>query len=530
MTAVALDIAVPTASGALERAVGHIRFVPTRRRTAGATVVLPAAFTVEVTGATVPVVELAPTGPDWAWWVKENLQVEHTRVVAVPDTADTVEYSELVDVDPDTLDPAAEPTAAWYLELRSIELTPGPPGAKGNPGQPGRDGIDGAPAGNRAVFLGDSITYGNGNENAAGEMWSHTMPSVAHWLSRGRLLRARNAGVPGNTVAQMLARFDADVTPAAPSVVVVMAGTNDSNDAVATPLNDYAESIAGIVARCRAIGARPVLCTVPPNATTATRRARVLRYNAWLKRWCGAQGVTLVDTYAALVDPITGGFRPAYHLDGTHPNNPGYYALGAAVWAALSGLVSGVDGLLPQENADPHNLVPNGLNLTTTGTGTSLMPTGWSVQTSVHPAGVTGSLVTGDATIKGNWWKVAAAGATATNNEFMTISGIVPGHVYAHVGRFKATGLRNADTGPGSQVLIGAAFNSALLVPGRDFRAVSSIAYDVPEGWWYQEMVAPPDASTLLVRRQLLNTTAGAGTLQVAQVGVYDLTAMGLTP
>jgi lysophospholipase L1-like esterase len=370
------------------------------------------------------------------------------------------------------------------------------------------------------------------NDPMGSGSWGISMPTYATYLSKGGLRRVRQAGVPGNTSAQMLARFDTDVTPYAPSAVVIMAGTNDSNDANPIPVATYAANMQALVTKCRAIAATPILCTLPPNVVSTARRKLVINYNAWLRRYCKNHGVVLVDLYNLLVDPATGDYLAAYGTasnDKTHPINAGYPAMGQALWNAISGLIPPAAPLLPYENGDANNLITNGLFLSTTGSGTSLMPTGWSVQSSVHPTGCTGSLVTGDATIKGNWWKVVADGtATSTDNEFQTVNGIIPGHTYAHVGRFKATGLRNADTGSGSQALCGVAFNGTLLNNAYDFRAVAVTSYDVAEGMFHQEVVAPSDASTALVRFQLLNTTAGAGTLQVAQWGLYDLTAMGL--
>lgn len=387
--------------------------------------------------------------------------------------------------------------------------------------------------GNRVVFLGDSVTTAQNNDTAPGQ-WGTSFPSYATYLSKGRIIRVRNAGVSGDRAADMLARFDADVAAYSPSTVVILAGTNDWNDSSPTSLSTYQANIAALVAKCRAISAQPVLCTVPPNVLSSARRQRVTTGNAWLKRYCAAQGIPCVDFYSLLVDPATGDFLTAYGSatnDKTHPIGAGYAAMGSYLWTSLSASVSPVEPLLPAENADPNNLITNGLNLTTTGAAATLMPTGWSVQSGSHPTGVTGSLATGDTAIKGNWWRVVADGLTAstTNNEFQTVStGIVPGHTYAYVGRFKATGMRNADTGNGSTFLIGCAFNSVLNNAAYDFRVVSTLPFDVTDGVFYQEVVAPGDATTCLVRRQLLNTTVGAGTLQVAQMGFYDLTAMGL--
>ena len=524
-------------------------------------------------------VDLDPTTVAQAWNIIERVDYGRNEYVQVDDDDATVEYDDLTAVNGDDFAPTVTPSAGWQAALTAeataratavtAEATTRATADTTNAtaitaeatARVASIGVTVAPVkaalrGNRVVFLGDSIMCSQGSDPmTSAQNYGISMPSYLHYLSKGRVLKTRQAGVAGNTAAQMLARFDTDVTPYRPSVVVIMAGTNDTNDSTPTTLADYITAMRALVAKVRAIGAQPVLSTIPPNVISVARQRRTTLINTWIKAYCAGAatdgaggwategaGIPCPDTYSLFTDPTAGGYLAAYLLDGTHPNNPGYTAWASFMWAQLSTFFPAVDPPLPADNIDPNNLLTNGLNLTTTGSGTSLMPTGWSVQSSVHPTGVTGSLITGDTTIKGNWWSVVANGsASATNNEFITLSGnyagghplagtakIVPGHTYAHVGRFKATGMRGADTGSGSGFLIGTAFNSTLNNALYDFRAASTHYYDVAEGVYYQEMVAPSDASSALVRRQLLNTTAGAGTLQVAQSGFYDLTAMGL--
>ena len=56
----------------------------------------------------------------------------------------------------------------------------------------------------------------------------------AHLLSNSRIRYGRNAGVSGNTLAQMRARVQSDIiAPGDVDVCVVMGGTNDSGGGVA---------------------------------------------------------------------------------------------------------------------------------------------------------------------------------------------------------------------------------------------------------------------------------------------------------
>ena len=101
---------------------GAVRFIPTRRRTAGADIILPAGFDVELVDGEVTV-ELAATGPDWCWMVIEPTKRGLIRYIIVPDVGDDVlEYAELPDVDPATLEPSAEPEAAWWAIVESLPL------------------------------------------------------------------------------------------------------------------------------------------------------------------------------------------------------------------------------------------------------------------------------------------------------------------------------------------------------------------------------------------------------------------------
>jgi hypothetical protein len=116
MTLVHVRLRDPAADGEDVPAEGRLVCVPTRRRTVADTVVVPAKFTAVLADGNVDL-ELAPTtGSEWAWRIQEFVRGGAIRFVAVPDTTE-VGYEDLVDVDPETLDPAAAPSPAWALEL-----------------------------------------------------------------------------------------------------------------------------------------------------------------------------------------------------------------------------------------------------------------------------------------------------------------------------------------------------------------------------------------------------------------------------
>ena len=102
---------------------GPMRFAPSRRRSDGQDIILPAGFDVDLVDGEA-IVELDATGPDWCWTAYEPTIRGIIRSFLVPDVPDdeVLEYSSLPDVDPATLEPTAEPEAAWWAIVESLPL------------------------------------------------------------------------------------------------------------------------------------------------------------------------------------------------------------------------------------------------------------------------------------------------------------------------------------------------------------------------------------------------------------------------
>lgn len=100
---------------------GPMRFVPSRRRSVGPDIILPAGFVVDLVDGEA-IVELDATGPDWCWTASEPTIRGIIRSFLVPDVPDdeVLEYSSLPDVDPATLEPSAEPEAAWWAAWQAM--------------------------------------------------------------------------------------------------------------------------------------------------------------------------------------------------------------------------------------------------------------------------------------------------------------------------------------------------------------------------------------------------------------------------
>lgn len=110
------------------------------------------------------------------------------------------------------------------------------------------------------VCLGDSIT--EGREFAPSERWTARLQvSLDQW--RPGRFRVYNRGVGGDTTAQGLDRFNADVVPALPAVVLVQFGLNDANiydwaDGPRVSLARFRENLRTLHARIHDGGGRCV--------------------------------------------------------------------------------------------------------------------------------------------------------------------------------------------------------------------------------------------------------------------------------
>ena len=176
----------------------------------------------------------------------------------------------------------------------------------------------------RVVFFGDSIT----------ELWGIAAPE----LFSGDVI---DRGVSGQTTAQMLGRFRADVIDLHPRTVHILAGTNDiAGNTGPTQLAWIEANIATMVDLARAHHIEVVLGAIPPSARFGWRpaiapAATIAAYDRWLGSFAKAQGLRFVD-YHALLDDGRGGIRQGLSDDGTHPNAAGFRLMTPLARAAIA--------------------------------------------------------------------------------------------------------------------------------------------------------------------------------------------------
>ena len=186
----------------------------------------------------------------------------------------------------------------------------------------------------RVVFFGDSIT----------DNWSK--PDYGGFFPGRPYV---NRGIGGQTTAQMLLRFRADVLQLSPRAVVILAGTNDvaGNAGPATPAQ-IQDNLASMAELAKAHGVRVVLASLLPvsddkkdangQPVTRTRQrppATLRELNAWLSAYAAANGHVYLDYFSATAD-AGGQLRPELNDDGLHPNSKGYAVMAPLAEKAIA--------------------------------------------------------------------------------------------------------------------------------------------------------------------------------------------------
>ncbi len=179
------------------------------------------------------------------------------------------------------------------------------------------------------VFMGNSIT----------ENWAYFHPdffSGNHFCGRG---------ISGQTSAQMLVRFTADVIDLRPKAVVIMAGTNDvaHNNYWVAP-NKVVDNIVAMCELARANNIIPIISSIPPCSEFPWKKEiqhpgqTIVEINQSLRAYAEANEIVYVDYHSALADDKLG-IPKSLSEDGCHPNPDTYYTMEEIVLKAIREVV-----------------------------------------------------------------------------------------------------------------------------------------------------------------------------------------------
>ncbi len=168
------------------------------------------------------------------------------------------------------------------------------------------------------VALGDSLTA-----------W----PSDAPWPSRldaedANLTLVNNAGVPGDTTADMRARLNSDVFAYKPEVLFILGGTNDLGHSISQATT--IANLRAIIVAANARGIRITLLTIPPDSSRYMA-AEIDSLNAAIVRLANSYKLMVIDINTPL-STSTGVYVPKYTSDGLHFSELGAQVVANAVY------------------------------------------------------------------------------------------------------------------------------------------------------------------------------------------------------
>ena len=180
----------------------------------------------------------------------------------------------------------------------------------------------------KVAALGDSITHGGGVISVPPGYQMYNWETYSD-------IPIKNLGYSGNTVEAMLERFENDVLPFSPRVLVIMGGVNNYR------LGDGAWSIIHALAeirdKCNSYGIIPVFATVTPLNPYYIGKCQFIEMppEDWmaqqqvLNQWIMAQKYS-VDVARALTDD-RGWLGDGFTTDGLHPDYSGKKHIGQAI-------------------------------------------------------------------------------------------------------------------------------------------------------------------------------------------------------
>lgn len=166
---------------------------------------------------------------------------------------------------------------------------------------------------NRIVFFGDSIT----------EQWLEIVPDF--FLKNNYI----NRGIGGQTTPQMLIRFRNDVIKLNPSVVHILAGTNDiAGNTGPTTLDMILDNIISMVELAKVNNIKVLLSSVLPVsdypwAPGLNPAKKIVELNKMINKYAKENSISYINYYLKMVDDH-GGLKQEYTTDGVHLTKIGY--------------------------------------------------------------------------------------------------------------------------------------------------------------------------------------------------------------
>ena len=173
------------------------------------------------------------------------------------------------------------------------------------------------------VFFGDSITAGYGVDSSYVYLFRLRLKSTSAF-DRTKVV---NAGVPGNTAADGLARLDSDVLSQKPDLVYLAFGGNDLKARV--PLSEFENILRKMVRRLQSETHSEVIMLTTPVFDIPLISKTTRQYNDVIRKVAKEENVGLLDINKTWKKAIgwRGSAGDYMQDDHIHPNNKGYHLI-----------------------------------------------------------------------------------------------------------------------------------------------------------------------------------------------------------
>jgi len=238
------------------------------------------------------------------------------------------------------------------------------------------------------VPIGTSVTLGSDGLGGVNLNLTQYSPGASGFPTSGLLLAGpfikliRNAGVAGNTSAQILARIYTDALRYLQQgdICVLEIGVNDLPAINANPTSGIQALMANVqacIVACLGAGILPVLLTpLPNNGFPVAAKIVQWYYYDVARSW----NIPLFDSYRLAADPATAGnWIAGYSADGTHPQRAGIQALSPTLATFIKNVSSPIPykAVISEPAAGTTGLEANMLRNGSFAFSAAGMPTGW---------------------------------------------------------------------------------------------------------------------------------------------------------
>lgn len=175
------------------------------------------------------------------------------------------------------------------------------------------------------AVLGDSISHGGSNFIPAGQL-------SCQWETYCDI-PIKNLAQSGNTTQMMIERFDADVLPFQPKILLIEGGVNDLREG--KNFDDITKNLEILRQKCLKNNIQPIFCTVTPMnekiiftkkipLTEKNWRAERKKINSWILKNGGVDISSFLENFDGELDE-------KFTVDGLHPDLRGKILMGKSI-------------------------------------------------------------------------------------------------------------------------------------------------------------------------------------------------------